>query len=60
MPVLEWREVARADLLAIFDYIADDNPDAAQRLKDEIEVKVAKRRTILNFIGRAAWPVRGK
>jgi toxin ParE1/3/4 len=42
VPVLEWRDVARADLLAIFDYIADDNPDAAQRLKDEIEVKVAK------------------
>ena len=28
MPVLEWREVARADLLAIVDYISDDNPDA--------------------------------
>ena len=39
MPVLEWREVARADLLAIVDYISDDNPDAAQRLKDDIEAK---------------------
>ena len=39
---LEWREVARADLLSIVDYISDDNPDAAQRLKDEIEVKAAK------------------
>ena len=37
MPVLEWRETARRDLLAIIDYISDDNPDAAQRLKDEIE-----------------------
>ena len=34
MRVLEWREAARADLLAIVDYISDDNPDAAQRLKD--------------------------
>ncbi len=29
MPFLEWRETARADLLAIVDYISDDNPDAA-------------------------------
>ena len=41
VPVLEWRETARADLLAIVDYISDDNPDAAQRLKDDIEAKVA-------------------
>lgn len=39
---LEWREAARADLLAIVDYISDDNPDAAQRLKDEIEEKASK------------------
>ena len=42
MPALEWRQLARADLLAIVDYISDDNPDAAQRLKDEIEAKAAK------------------
>lgn len=42
MPVLKWRETARADLLAIVDYISDDNPDAAQVLKDAIEAKVAK------------------
>ena len=42
MPVLEWRETARADLLAIVDYISDDNPDAAQRLKDDIKAKAAK------------------
>lgn len=41
-PALEWREAARADLLAIVDYISDDNPDAAQRLKDEIDEKVSK------------------
>ena len=39
---IEWREAARAGLLAIVDYISDDNPDAAQRLKDEIEDKVSK------------------
>ncbi len=38
MPFLEWRETARADLLAIVDYISDDNPDAAQRLKDDIAI----------------------
>jgi toxin ParE1/3/4 len=26
--VLEWRQTARADLLAIVDYISDDNPEA--------------------------------
>jgi toxin ParE1/3/4 len=42
VPVLEWREAARDDLLAIVDYISDDNPEAAQQLKDDIEIKVAK------------------
>ena len=42
MRVLEWREAARADLLAIVDYISDDNPDAALALMDEIQGKVAQ------------------
>ncbi len=42
MPRLEWREDARADLLAIIDFISDDNADAAQRLKDDIEAKTSK------------------
>lgn len=37
---LEWSEEARADLLAIVDYISDSNPQAAQDVKDEIEGKV--------------------
>jgi toxin ParE1/3/4 len=41
-PRLEWRPQARADLLEIVSYIADDNHDAAQVLKDEIEDKAAK------------------
>jgi len=41
-PLLEWRPQARADLLEIVAYIAADNPDAAQALKDEIEAKSAK------------------
>jgi toxin ParE1/3/4 len=41
-PQIEWRPQARADLLEIVAYIADDNPDAAQVLKDEIEAKAAK------------------
>jgi plasmid stabilization system protein ParE len=42
MRVLEWRVAARADLLAIVDYISDDNPDAAQKLKDDIEDNAGK------------------
>jgi addiction module RelE/StbE family toxin len=44
VPVLvpEWRQAARDDLLAIVDYISDDNPAAAQALKDEIETKVSR------------------
>ena len=42
MPRLEWREDARADLLAIVDFISDDTPGAAQRLKDDIEAKASK------------------
>lgn len=41
MPVLEWRDAARLDLLAIVDYISDDNPDAAQQVKDDIEAKAS-------------------
>lgn len=40
--VLEWRQTARTDLLAIIDYISDDNPEAAQRLKDDIEANTAR------------------
>ena len=42
MPDLEWKATAIADLLAIVDYISDDNPDAAQALKDEIEGKTSR------------------
>ncbi|HHA2250243.1 TPA: type II toxin-antitoxin system RelE/ParE family toxin [Enterobacter ludwigii] len=37
MPVVNWREAARNDLLNILTYIAEDNPDAALRLIDDIE-----------------------
>jgi toxin ParE1/3/4 len=40
--VLEWRAAARADLLAIIEFLSDDNPAAAQRLKDDIEDRVGK------------------
>jgi toxin ParE1/3/4 len=42
VPDLEWKATAIADLLAIVDYISDDNPDAAQALKDEIETKTSR------------------
>lgn len=41
-PKLEWRQQAIDDLIEIVEYIAEDNPDAAQQLKDEIEEKAAK------------------
>lgn len=37
----EWKQTAREDLLAIIDWVSDDNPDAAQALKDDIEAHVA-------------------
>ena len=40
MPDLEWKASAVADLMAIVDYISDDNPDAALALMDEIQGKV--------------------
>jgi len=40
--LIDRKRRARADLLSIVDDISDDNPDAAQRLKDEIEAKVAR------------------
>lgn len=39
---LEWKAKAIADLLAIVDSISEDNPDAAQALKDEIEAKTSR------------------
>ena len=39
---LEWKATAIADLPAIVDYISDDNPDAAQALKDEIETNTSR------------------
>jgi len=43
MPLaLDWTPQAENDLLAIVAYIADDNPDAAQALKDEIEAKAGQ------------------
>jgi addiction module toxin, RelE/StbE family len=42
VPDLEWRESAKADLLEILDYISDENPDAAQQLRDDIENKAAQ------------------
>ena len=41
-PRLEWKPQARVDLVKIAAHIADDNPDAAQKLKDEIEAKASR------------------
>lgn len=41
LPV-EWKRAAQADLWVIVDYISDDNPDAAQALKDELVATVGK------------------
>ena len=42
MPDVTWKRIARSDLWEIVDYISDDNPDAAQELKDEIEAKAGE------------------
>ena len=42
MPKLEWKALAIADLLEIVDYISDNDPNAAQALKDEIEAKTSR------------------
>lgn len=39
--VVEWRPRAQADLLDLVAYIAEDNPDAAQALMDDIEARAA-------------------
>ena len=39
MLVLEWKALAREDLLSIIEYVAQDNLDAALALTDEIEAK---------------------
>lgn len=41
MRVLEWRVAARTDLYAIVDYISADNPDAGQRLLEDIVERAA-------------------
>ena len=40
MTAIEWRPAAKESLLAIIDYISDDNPAAAQTLLDDIVRKV--------------------
>jgi plasmid stabilization system protein ParE len=36
VPGLEWKATAVEDLMAIVDYISDDNPSVALSLMDEI------------------------
>lgn len=57
---LEWTSLARADLLAIVDYISDDNPDAAQHLEDELEQKTELLREFPGFFARGACRERGR
>lgn len=40
MHKIEWKATAIADLLHLIEYISDENPEAAQSLKNEIEAKV--------------------
>lgn len=41
---LVWKKQARNDLIKIVKHIAQDNPDAAEKLADEIEAKAEKLR----------------
>lgn len=42
MPDLRWLASANADLKSIIDYISDDNPDAADLLLQDIEMRVVQ------------------
>ena len=42
MPEIIWKASAVADLMAIVDYVSDDNPDAALALIEDIQGKVAQ------------------
>ena len=39
---LVWKRQARNDLIKIVEYISQDNPDAAEKLANNIEVKAEK------------------
>jgi len=41
MPEIEWKVIAQEDLANLINYIVEHNVDAAQKLKDEIQTKVA-------------------
>lgn len=51
---LNWKKQARNDLLRIIEHIADDNPDAAEKLADDIEAKAQglRERPELYRVGR--------
>lgn len=53
MPELEWKAPAVADLIAIVDYISDDNPNAALALMEEIQGKVARLPAHQNAVAQA-------
>lgn len=38
---VEWKKAAIDDLIDMVDYISDENPEAAQRLLDDIAIKAA-------------------
>lgn len=40
MAEVEWSALAEQDLLEILSYIADENPDAAKRFNDRIQIRV--------------------
>lgn len=51
---LLWKPLARSDLLRIVAYIAQDNPDAAEKLANDIEAKTLnlKENPKLSRVGR--------
>lgn len=46
MPDITWHSLARRDLLVIVEFIADDNPDAAQQFKNDLDKKI---RSLVEF-----------
>ncbi|NDV25134.1 type II toxin-antitoxin system RelE/ParE family toxin [Desulfovibrio sp. JC010] len=37
---IHWKEDARVDFLSILGFIGEDNPDAARKMKDELESRI--------------------
>jgi plasmid stabilization system protein ParE len=52
---IKWSHYAEDDLLNLITYIAKDNPDAAQNLKNQLESKCERLQRFPMWAGLAEW-----